>query len=145
MRALTVRQPWAAAIVLAGKDVENRTWATSHRGLLAVHAGKVLPREVTSDLVADIHNVTGVRLRPLATGAIIGVVDLVDCHRATDCAGEAGLCSQWAEDGASAWHWVLEAPRPVDPAVPATGALRLWRPSAPAIAAVTARLQGGAA
>ncbi len=40
MRALTIRQPWAWAIAVAGKDVENRSWQTSHRGLLAIHAGK---------------------------------------------------------------------------------------------------------
>lgn len=27
---LTIRQPWAWAIVSGGKDVENRTWATAH-------------------------------------------------------------------------------------------------------------------
>jgi hypothetical protein len=28
-RVLTVRQPWASAIIHAGKDVENRTWPTA--------------------------------------------------------------------------------------------------------------------
>ncbi|MBB3041198.1 hypothetical protein [Nocardioides soli] len=39
MKALTVQQPWAWAIVHGGKDVENRTQAWSYRGLLAIHAG----------------------------------------------------------------------------------------------------------
>jgi hypothetical protein len=40
MRALTVRQPWAWAIVHGGKDVENRTrnLAGSYRGPVAIHA-----------------------------------------------------------------------------------------------------------
>ena len=33
-------QPWAWAIAVAGKDVENRGWSTTYRGLLAIHAGK---------------------------------------------------------------------------------------------------------
>lgn len=37
MRALTVQQPWAWAIVHGGKDVENRTQAWSYRGPLAIH------------------------------------------------------------------------------------------------------------
>lgn len=36
MRALTIRQPWAAAITYADKRVENRVWPTSYRGYLEV-------------------------------------------------------------------------------------------------------------
>ena len=36
---LTIRQPWAWAIIYGGKDVENRSWLTKHRGPLLVHAG----------------------------------------------------------------------------------------------------------
>ena len=39
MKALTIRQPWAWAIIFDGKDVENRSWNTSYRGDLAIHAG----------------------------------------------------------------------------------------------------------
>src|SRR5207302_502261 len=39
MKALTVRQPWAWAIVQGKKDVENRSWRTDHRGMVAIHAG----------------------------------------------------------------------------------------------------------
>lgn len=45
MKCLSVRQPWAWAILHAGKDVENRTWAPSPKLLqpgdrLAIHASK---------------------------------------------------------------------------------------------------------
>ncbi len=39
MRAITIRQPWASMIVHCGKDIENRTWRTSYRGPLLIHAG----------------------------------------------------------------------------------------------------------
>ena len=39
VRALTVQQPWAWAIVSAGKTTENRTQMWSFRGPLLVHAG----------------------------------------------------------------------------------------------------------
>jgi hypothetical protein len=54
---LTVRQPWASAIIYAGKDVENRSWTTSHRGRLYIHAWMrldpedVLPADVLSSAV----------------------------------------------------------------------------------------------
>ena len=43
--ALSVRQPWAWAIIHAGKDIENRSWQAVNRGLdqrgrIAVHAAK---------------------------------------------------------------------------------------------------------
>lgn len=40
MKAITVSQPFASLIACGGKFVENRTWPTSHRGQLAIHAGK---------------------------------------------------------------------------------------------------------
>ncbi|MEU0468957.1 ASCH domain-containing protein [Amycolatopsis sp. NPDC006131] len=38
MKAITVRQPWAWAIAKGYKPIENRTWSTDHRGLIAIHA-----------------------------------------------------------------------------------------------------------
>jgi len=54
MKALTVRQPWAWAIVFAGKDIENRTWKSKYcyGSTIAIHAGynlessDLLPAEV---------------------------------------------------------------------------------------------------
>ena len=38
--AISVRQPWASLILLAGKDIENRTWETRVRGPILIHAAK---------------------------------------------------------------------------------------------------------
>lgn len=35
---LSIRQPWASAIVFGFKDIENRTWETPFRGRFLVHA-----------------------------------------------------------------------------------------------------------
>ena len=43
MKALTVRQPWAWAIVHAGKRIENRTRRTNFRGRFYIHAGLAVP------------------------------------------------------------------------------------------------------
>ncbi len=45
MKTLSIQQPWAWAILHAGKTVENRTWATTYRGPLLIHAGKKIDRE----------------------------------------------------------------------------------------------------
>jgi activating signal cointegrator 1 len=45
MKALTIQQPWAGLIACGVKRIENRTWTTSHRGRIAIHAaGKVHAR-----------------------------------------------------------------------------------------------------
>jgi hypothetical protein len=45
MKALSIMQPWPDAIFFLGKDIENRTWYTHHRGSLAVHCGKGWDKE----------------------------------------------------------------------------------------------------
>ena len=48
--ALSVRQPWAWAIIHADKDIENRSWqAVNHglrqRGRICIHAAKGMTRD----------------------------------------------------------------------------------------------------
>lgn len=40
VRALSMRQPWLYAVTDLGKRVENRVWATRHRGRFLLHASK---------------------------------------------------------------------------------------------------------
>lgn len=38
MKAITLHQPWATLISLGVKSIETRSWSTSYRGPLAIHA-----------------------------------------------------------------------------------------------------------
>lgn len=98
MLALTVRQPWAWAIIHAGKDIENRTWATDHRGPLLIHAGK----RIDPQGFAFIRALGIVVPDDLPLGGIIGQVDLLACT--PDPVG-----SPWAAEGH--YHWQLASPR----------------------------------
>ncbi len=112
--ALTVCQPWAYAIIHGGKDVENRSWPTSYRGLLAIHAGKS-----RSWLDPDCPMPDGTDHPPLdklVFGAVIGIVELVDCLPIRRCK------SIWAE---GPWCWVLRNARSIEPVL-ASGQTRLW-------------------
>lgn len=76
MLALTIRQPWAHAILHLGKDIENRNWKTKYRGPFLIHAGKMLdtsyyyhigglfPRDM------DVEN--------MEFGALLGVAHITD-------------------------------------------------------------------
>ena len=57
MKALSLRQPWAWAVVFAGKTIENRRWSTPFRGEFFIHAAKGMTRdeyEGALDFVRDL-------------------------------------------------------------------------------------------
>ncbi len=109
---LTVRQPFAWAIVARLKDMENRTWATPHRGRLYIHAAGRVPRE-TMALAATF----GLSLPEDAVfSAIIGHVTLADVV--------TNSRSRWAMPEHK--HWSLTDAQEYDPPVPCPGRLSLW-------------------
>ncbi|TLF33253.1 ASCH domain-containing protein [Microbacterium sp. 5K110] len=126
MRILTVRQPWAWAIIHGGKTVENRVRniAGDYRGPIAIHAGLAYDMDATicpPPLYAPIAvDEDGSHMRPL--GAIIGVVDLVNVH---DPRKRLCECTPWSEMGQ--WHMFLANPRALAEPIPYRGALGLRR------------------
>lgn len=151
MRALSIRQPWAGAIMWFGKDVENRTWPMNYRGPILIHASLYEPDWHDFLAVRDIATV------PVewddtrrALGVILGTVEVTGCHHAADCGGRDWqdgrrlrwrCCSPWGMPGQH--HITLANPRPLPEPVPCRGALGLWRLPAGATAAVLAQLPGG--
>ncbi|MBE9001406.1 ASCH domain-containing protein [Nostoc sp. LEGE 12447] len=45
MKAISVRQPWAWAIIYALKDIENRGWPIHYRGDILIHAAKTCTKK----------------------------------------------------------------------------------------------------
>ena len=74
MKAFTIYQPYAFAVVSGLKRYETRRRRTNIRGCVAVHAAKGTPRFVTMALdMALPEHLT------LHHGAVIGTVEIVDC------------------------------------------------------------------
>jgi len=119
VKALTVRQPWAAHIIHSGKDVENRSQRTNYRGTVAIHAGLQLDKTQVAIDPTLAHE-------PLPRGAVIGTVDIVGCHHSDTCTsrGQHDACTEWGQ--ADAWHWELDNPRALPEPIPAKGRLGLW-------------------
>lgn len=115
IKAITVHNPWATAIIFGGKNIENRSWPTDYRGTLLIHAGQKYDSEGADWMIGQ-----GLEIPRLAEarGIIVGTVTLADCVRNSR--------SRWAEDGF--WHWVLADPRPVDRIVPMRGRQGLYAP-----------------
>ncbi|MFC4006545.1 hypothetical protein ACFOY2_04890 [Nonomuraea purpurea] len=124
MKALTVRQPWAFAIAQLGKNVENRTWSTTHRGPLAIHAGAGWAgEEAQCDVAFRARRGYGSVLPARQQkSAVVAVVDVVGVCRMLD--GGACDCGPWAIRGQS--HWRLANVRPLAQPVSCNGRLSLW-------------------
>lgn len=96
MKAITIIQPWATLIALGEKRFETRSWATRHRGEIAIHAGKKLDkkicrREPFRSALAE-HGYTESNL---PTGAVIAIADLLGCYAISRPCGEEE--SVWLE------------------------------------------------
>lgn len=124
IKAISVRQPWAWAIVHAGKDIENRDWPTRFRGPVCIHAAKGASQ---SELLAASRFMHGIgvgrvpRIPDMERGGIIGVAEIVDCVEAS--------ASPWFM---GRYGFVLANVRPV-PFITVRGALGFfnWRENLP--------------
>jgi hypothetical protein len=73
-RVLSVKQPWAWAIVSGLKHVENRSWATPYRGTIYIHASRQLD---TSGMAWFAKH--KIKLpKDLPTGAVVGKCEIVN-------------------------------------------------------------------
>jgi hypothetical protein len=122
MRAISIRQPWAWAILHVGKDIENRDRRWNLRGRVVIHASATMTRaEIAAidDIASLVWKPPGLavpmrndfRARGLL-GALVGTVEIVDCVR----------------DHVSPWFngpfgLVLREPRPFKTPIPFKGAL----------------------
>ena len=124
--ALSVRQPWAWAIIHGGKDVENRDWrkpnpGLAFRGRVALHA--------SSGMTKDEYDAVMPRSAPpippahlLVRGAIIGHVQVMDIIRDP---GRDKIKSEWFFGPVGL---MLRDPVAIEP-IPCAGALGFfaWR------------------
>ena len=104
--AVSIRQPQAAALLVAPGPYKRPGWRTEYRGPLLIHAA----RRMAGDPPAD-------RTDGAAYGALLGVVELVDC-----------MVESGADGGAdeAGFVWVLADPRPFASPVPFVGRMGLF-------------------
>ena len=126
--ALSVRQPWASAIILRGKDVENRGWKCPSRWIgqrVLIHAGKALTADEIESFKATVDTIPGgwatdggnMIVRNLPLGGIIGSVEIVGCVEKSD--------SPWF---CGPFGFVLARPEPL-PFRPCRGMLGFFTPT----------------
>lgn len=129
-KALSIRQPWAWAIINAGKDIENRDWRTPYRGPVAIHAAMGMTGDEFDSFVDMARAMyrsglwTGDFIperKALSRGGIVGVAEITDCAEASE--------SPWFF---GRYGFVLQNVQPVE-FIPVKGALGFfdWRANLP--------------
>lgn len=147
MKALTLTQPWASLVAFGYKHIETRSWQTSYRGPLAIHAAKGFPRGARDLCVSYMvryalgPHFSGTDAGPLEKqmplGCVVATCNLVDVLPTVATGCLSGVFEDWPELNTEnelafgnydpgRFGWVLEDVKRITVPVPAKGSLGLW-------------------
>lgn len=103
LRVLSIWQPWATLLVHGKKTIETRPMAHQYRGMFLVHASKPWNQQCQTEACSNAHienalrelgysspfavgfaSAVGKSWNDLPRGAVIGMVDLIDCKPSED-------------------------------------------------------------
>jgi len=131
MKALSLLQPWASLVIIGAKTIETRSWQTTYRGELLIHAsrnrkGGILCQEPPfSNYIKSFDS--------LPFGAIIGSVQLKDVLPVELLLlPDAKLAALTLEEKAfgdytkGRYAWVLQNPVAFAKPIYINGSLGLW-------------------
>ena len=107
MHCLSLTQPWASLVMSGDKQWETRSWQTTYRGTLVIHASTRFPlwARTLADMIPWIHRET------LPLGMALGTVELRACvptESIREHLSEEELAFGDYGEGRFAWH--LEDP-----------------------------------
>jgi hypothetical protein len=145
MKALTLTQPWATLVAIGAKRIETRSWPTSYRGPLAIHAARSFPSWARAFTTEPICYDTVRRSRStaarLAAAYPLGCV-LATCRLANVLPTEVidnalnvfGVSLEpldfrekaFGDYSPGRYAWILEDVHELAEPIPAKGALGLW-------------------
>lgn len=140
MKALTLTQPWATLIAIGAKRFETRSWSTSVRGPVAIHAAKGFGPLGGKQAFVDVCSTRpfstaltahGLAAADLPLGAIVAVATLAQsapAEKVREYLEQVGRNDEIAfGDYSHGRHaYELTNVRLVEPAIPCTGALGFW-------------------
>lgn len=128
MRALSLYQPWASLVCMGLKKTETRSWQTSYRGLLAIHAARAWTPDQREAMDRFRGLFEGYSFDGLPRGkCVLAVAELVDCYRFGP--NERGVdeadfhCGDFAE---GRYGWRLKNVRPLRSPLELNGQRGLW-------------------
>lgn len=143
MKALTLTQPWATLVALGAKKIETRSWSTSYRGWLAIHAAKNCPKRDMDFWREEPFKAAlypgGIYTYPeLECGMVLAKALLIGCKLIVEngsCIGHGEIHKMippedpersFGDYYAGRYGWILSNVRKFPTPIPAKGALGLW-------------------
>lgn len=113
MKAISLWQPWATAIALGSKRIETRSWSTSYRGPLAIHAAKRCVKSELSDFACEWSwcGAMGWEMgesnqwQSLPFGAIVATCVLVDVRPTESFTDDEILAKRWPTGRPPNYGW----------------------------------------
>lgn len=123
MKVLSVQQPWADLLVRDIKHIENRTWATAHRGPLLIHATKKMDIEGLEWIRMRFPNTGCVKFYDeYVRGAVVGVVELFSIDKPEETTVDHSPFRDMAQFG-----WNVRDARAFAYPYPYKGKLSIWQ------------------
>lgn len=134
MKALTLTQPWASLMALQAKRIETRSWYTSYRGELIIHAAKGFPKWAKETCEEFEQALGGLKADQLPRSVGLCVVRLIACirtedmHKAEAVLGHKPSAKEitFGDYTEGRYAWLTDYVRPVINQTPVKGALGLW-------------------
>jgi DNA adenine methylase len=125
MKCLSLWQPWATLIMTAWKNVETRSWQTSYRGPMVIHAAKTTVEAAYMFDSPEFHKAltqAGYRTwEDLPFGMALGVVDLIGIERTEDARHISRTERAFGDYDDGRFAWYLANPRPFQQPIPMRG------------------------
>ena len=129
MKALTLIQPWATLVATGAKKIETRSWYTSYRGPLAIHAAKGFPA-YAREFAGEVYGNPAI-LPYIPLGAIVAKAYLLDVRSTNYGIGLSDKERSYGDYSPGRFAWILTNIQWLEP-IPAKGALGLWEWDEPA-------------
>lgn len=127
MKVLSIKEPWATLIASKQKYIETRSWKTSYRGELYIHASKKLINK-KDEKIQEL-----LKLLPtqeMNYGKIICKCELVDCIYMDEKFineikqnKQEYICGYYQ---IGRFAWILEKMELIQPKIEAKGKLNIW-------------------
>lgn len=131
MKVLSLLQPWATLVIIGAKKIETRSWQTTHRGPMLIHASLGKAGSIFAGQPHFKKYISDFKALPF--GVIIGQVNLTAILKVEGFAlpdkkmNELTLEEKIFGDYSSGrYGWVLKDPIEFENKIPARGQLHLW-------------------
>jgi hypothetical protein len=131
MKAISLLQPWATLVTLGIKTIETRSWRTTYRGPILIHASQGKAGGIFAAEPPFKKYITDFNRLPF--GAIIGQATITDLIPVEMLEMTEELINRltmeekaFGDYSEGRYAWILEDPQQFTKPIPARGSLSIW-------------------